>query len=118
MSNEIIKEGDFVEYAGRPNEKFLVYDFSFKTKSLAIHLPEEDVYVSFTEHGFLFKNDTHPIVKKTTPPKKKVLKEFDVDIELINDWDVRTLSNRFTEFVKSNHITYIENAKLTFEVEE
>lgn len=85
MTNKI-KEGDYVEYVGRPDEKFQVTQEYSDVYNLKIVTNFGDV--SFDEDGKYFKDDTHPIVKLTTPPKKKVKKEFEVNIDASsnNDW--------------------------------
>lgn len=102
--NETIKEGDYVEYVGRPNEKFLVYQNDMITNypfKIILH----GIKITFDEKGFFIDGDTRPIVKKTTPPKKKVVKEFDVTLF-------------YNTYGKSVCIYNEAKAKLLIEVEE
>ena len=115
MNNEIIKEGDYVIYVGRPDKKLVVYKFESTNDdifNLYIVL-EDSVFMSFNNNGFKFKNDTHQIVKKTTPPKKKVLKEFDVYID-----NLPILNNHRGTFSMFNTTDREIKAKLICEVEE
>ena len=112
MNNETIKEGDYIEYVGRPNEKFLVNGSSCRNFPLCIQT-KDGVYFSFNDRGLMFENDTHQIVKKTTPPKKKVLKEFDVYID-----NLPILNNHRGTFSMFNTTDREIKAKLICEVEE
>lgn len=113
MNNEIIKEGDYIEYVGRPNEKFLVKK-SCDKEFMYILLDGDRNALHFYETGILATGDTNPIVKKTIPPKKKVLKEFDVYIDKLPTnlhGDHGTFYSRYTPVREIK-------AKLIVEVEE
>lgn len=111
MNNEIIKEGDYVIYICRPSEKFLVVGEYSDVYDLKIVTPSGDV--SFNENGKYFTDDEFPIVKKTTPPKKKVLKEFEVYID-----NLPTLNKHRGTFSMFGTPDREIKAKLICEVEE
>lgn len=113
MNNEIIKEGDWVEYVGRPNEKIQANSHSNKTYPLRISFGN-GIFMCFNEYGFNHESDTFPLFKKTTPPKKKVLKEFEVN--LYNADPHLYIQNK--DLIKIVNDLNITKAKLIIETEE
>lgn len=85
MNNQKIKVGDWVEYVGRPDEKFLVEKSVGYGDDYPYAIMQDGIDFAFNEYGKMYEKDTQPIVKLTTPPKKKVFVEFDVYTNTIPD---------------------------------